>query len=65
MFDLYLPPAFPAYLVKSRPESEEGAEGEQAENDEHYGKFRPLRECFESCPQPLVLIVRPLAETFD
>jgi hypothetical protein len=62
MFDLYLPPAFPAYLVKSRPESEEGAEGE---NDEYGGKFRPLRECFEPCPQPLVLIVRPLAETFD
>ena len=65
MFDLYLPPAFSAYLVKSRPEREEGAEGKQAENDEYDGKFRALREGLEPCPQPLVLIVRPLAETFD
>lgn len=65
MFDLYPSSVFPSDLVERRPERKEGADGEQAENDEHEGKFRPLRECCEPCPQPLVLIVRPLAETFD
>jgi len=65
MFDLYLPPAFPAYLVKSRPEREEGAESEKGKDHQHDDDFRALRECRKPYPQSLVLSVRPLVQTFD
>jgi hypothetical protein len=65
MFDLYPSSVFPSDLVERRPEREEGAGGEQAENDEYDDDFRALRECFEPYPQPLVLSVRPRVQTFD
>ena len=64
MFDLYPPSVFPPDFVECRPEREEGANGEKGEDHENDGEFRPLRERFEPSPEPPVLLVRPIAETF-
>ncbi len=65
MFDLYPSSVFPLDLVERRPERKEGADGEQAENDEYDNDFRALGECREPYPQPLVLPLCPLVQTFD
>ena len=65
MFDLYPSSVFPSDLVERRPERKEGADGEHAEIAEYDDDLRALGECREPYPQPLVLSVRPLVQTFD